>query len=96
MKNKLIDAVLHSDVGAIRKAVASGVDLNEIENGMTPLLFAIYRGDLDVVRLLLDNGADPNLRPDPSDPSHSPLRHAEDDFGLTTVAELLKSYGATK
>jgi len=37
--------------------------------------------------------ADPNVRPNPSD---SPLWHAEDDFGLTEIAELLKSYGATK
>jgi len=60
---------------------------------MTPLLWAIFRGDIDAVRLLLESGADPNVRPNPTD---SPPSHAEDDFGLTDITELLKSYGATK
>jgi ankyrin repeat protein len=31
------------------------------ENGMTPLLYAIFAGDLGHVRQLLADGADPNL-----------------------------------
>ena len=91
--SKLIEAVLRSDITAIEQAVASGDNLNELEGGMTPLLWAVYRGDVAAVRLLLESGADPNTRPNPND---SPLWHAEDDFGLTEIAELLKSYGATK
>jgi ankyrin repeat protein len=60
---------------------------------MTPLLWAIFRKDIDAVRLLLESGADPNARVNRDD---SPLWHAEDDFGLTEIAELLKSHGATK
>ena len=91
--SKLTEAVLRSDVEAMKQAIASGDNLNEFDGGLTPLLWAIFRGDLDAVRLLLESGADPNVRPNPSD---SPLWHAEDDFGLTKIAELLKSYGATK
>jgi ankyrin repeat protein len=91
--SKLTEAVLRSDVEAIKQAIASGDNLNEFDGGLTPLLWAIFRGDVDAVRLLLESGADPNVRPNPSD---SPLWHAEDDFGLTEIAELLKSYGATK
>ena len=90
---KLTDAVLRSDIAAIKKAIPSGDDLNELDGGMTPLLWAVFRGDIDAVQLLLKSGADPNVRPNPSD---SALWHAEDDFGLTEVAELLKAYGATK
>jgi ankyrin repeat protein len=91
--SKLTEAVLRSDVEAMKQAIASGDNLNEFDGGLTPLLWAIFRGDVDAVRLLLESGADPNVRPNPSD---SPLWHAEDDFGLTEIAELLKSHGATK
>src|ERR1041385_6246316 len=91
--SKLVEAVLRSDHDAMQEAIAAGSDVNELNAGMTPLLWSIFRGDIDAVRLLLGNGADPNLRPNPTD---SPLWHAEDDFGLWTIAELLKSYGARK
>ena len=91
-----MDAVRGSSIEATQKAIAAGANVNEIDSGMTPLLIAVYRGDEEMVRLLLQNGADPNLRPDPSDTSHTALWHAEDDFGLTAVAELLKAYGAKK
>jgi ankyrin repeat protein len=93
IESKVTEAVLHSDVAAMKHAIKDGANLNELENGMTPLLWAIFRGDIDAVRLLLESGADPNLRSSAGD---SPLWHAEDDFGLTEIARLLKSYGAQK
>jgi ankyrin repeat protein len=78
----------------MRRFVAAGADLNEFDDfRMTPLLWAITRGDIAAVRALLESGADPNIGPNLSD---SPLRSAEDDFGLTEIAALLRSYGATK
>jgi ankyrin repeat protein len=86
--------VLRSDYSAIRELVAAGADLNEFDGyRMTPLLWAIMRGDMDAVKLLLENGAAPNIRPNLSD---SPLWSAEDDFALHEIAALLKSYEATK
>jgi ankyrin repeat protein len=93
-RTALTDAVLRSDYDAMRQIVASGAGLNEFDDSkMTPLLWAIMRGDVAAVRMLLESGADPNVRPNPSD---SPLWRAEDDFGLTEIAALLRSYGATK
>jgi ankyrin repeat protein len=88
-----MDATVRSDIEAMKEAIASGDNLNELQEGMTPLLWAIFGGDVKAVKLLLESGADPNVRPNPSD---SPLWHAEDDFGFAEIAELLKSYGATK
>jgi ankyrin repeat protein len=89
----LTDAVLRSDYAAMKEAIAGGADLNEMADSMTPLLWAILRGDIDAVRLLLESGADPNARPNRDD---SPLWSAEDDWGFTEIAEPLRSYGATK
>jgi ankyrin repeat protein len=90
---KLIDAVLTSNVLAMKDAIAAGADLNEFSDGMTPLLWAVFRGDVDAVKILLESGADPNKC---ANPSESPLWHAEEDFGLHDIAELLRRYGATK
>jgi ankyrin repeat protein len=69
-------------------------DLNAWDElGMTPLLLAVFRGDLEAVRLLLQAGADPN-RPRRDDPTATPLWHARDDFGLHEIAELLVKAGA--
>jgi ankyrin repeat protein len=77
----------------MKQAISAGDDINDMSSGMTPLLSAVFRGDVVAVRLLLEGGADPNLH---SNFDCSPLWHAEDDFGLFEIAELLKEYGAVK
>jgi ankyrin repeat protein len=90
----LTDPVLRSDYDEVRTLIAAGADPNEFDDfRMTPLLWAIMRGDIAAVRMLLENGADPNVRSNPSD---APLWSAEDDFGMSEIAALLRSYGATK
>jgi len=91
--SRLIEAVRRCDLEAMKRAIAEGADPNEIDCDVTPLLWAILGGYFDAVKLLLENGADPNVRPNPSD---SPLWSAEDDFGMVAIADLLKAYGATK
>jgi ankyrin repeat protein len=61
--------------------------------GMTQLLYAVVRGDREEVKSLLERGADPNR---PNQRGDTPLWHAEDDFGLTEIAALLRQYGATR
>lgn len=62
-------------------------------NGMAPLLLAIFIGNIDIVRQLLKDGADPN-KPQRDDVAATPLWHAQEDFGLLEIAELLKEHGA--
>ena len=90
----LTEAVLRSNYPVMLELIAANADLNQFDDfRMTPLLWAIMRRDIVAVRLLLEKGADPNVRPNPSD---SPLWSAEDDFGLHEIAGLLKAYGAHK
>ena len=50
--------------------------------GSTPLMYAVLYGDADAVRLLLDNGADPNLR---NEAGASALMWAVDNLEKTRV-----------
>ena len=70
----------------------SSVDDYDV-NGMTALLYAIYVGDIENVRRLLDEGANPNLARQ-GDITATPLWHAEEDFGLKEIGSLLREYGA--
>jgi len=71
-----------------------GASLNERdEHGMTPLLSAVMIGSVDRVRTLLEQGADPNCT---ASDGTTALWLAEDDFGLTEVAQVLRQFGATK
>jgi ankyrin repeat protein len=61
--------------------------------GMTQLLSAVFVGDPAKVQELLQQGANPN-KSQRDDPSATPLWHAEEDFGLLEVAQVLRAYDA--
>lgn len=63
------------------------------ELGVTQLLYAVFIGDFAKVQELLQRGANPN-KPQRDDPSATPLWHAQEDFGLVDVAQLLRAHGA--
>ena len=55
----LIDAVKTGELAKVEEALNSGSDIHQQdEQGWTPLNWAAGRGDLDIVKLLLDRGAD--------------------------------------
>lgn len=58
---RLVVAALCNDETEVEKALTSGADIDVPgSNGVTPLVWAITSNNYDAVRLLLDNGADPN------------------------------------
>jgi hypothetical protein len=60
--------------------------------GWTPLVEACYQGSGDVARLLVDSGADINVR----DHAGKTALHFAKWRGLSGVARLLKRKGATE
>lgn len=59
----LSQAVAEEDVDKVRGLLSGGADVNakdENYDGITPLFIAVENGDLAVIRLLLDMGANPN------------------------------------
>lgn len=56
-------AALFGNIDAVKTAISLGTNLNSFtENGETALHKAIRNEQLDIVHLLLDSGADPNLK----------------------------------
>lgn len=59
----LFEAVQSSDAGALEKLAAEVKDLNEsFDEGRTALIEAAATGQLDLVKILLEAGADPSLK----------------------------------
>jgi ankyrin repeat protein len=58
----LLDAALAGDVAGVEEALAAGIDVNALLDGQTALHMAADEGHAEVVRLLLQRGADPFLR----------------------------------
>ncbi|MBI0400294.1 tetratricopeptide repeat protein [Cyclobacterium marinum] len=59
----LLDAIKAGDLPELQQLVKEGADVNALdENGANPLMWAAYRADLEIVKWLVDNGADPFLK----------------------------------
>jgi len=77
LETQLCEAVWEGDAGRVRELCAIGADLECYNDmGNTPLHLAIEQCDLEIVKILLERGADPN-RTDRSR-SWTPLGHAVD------------------
>jgi len=91
-KERLFAAARAGDLAVIQKMVAEGVDVNTTnEYGATALSFASDKGHVDVVRFLLEKGANPNQ----ADTFYraSPMTWASEN-GHLEVAALLVEHGA--
>jgi ankyrin repeat protein len=51
-------ALRRGETEGVTKALAAGCDANAAEDGMSPLLYAAKNGQVEIVRVLLDHGAD--------------------------------------
>lgn len=89
---ELVAAIRSSDVSAVRRRIEQKDDLNKADArfGIRPLHWASLVGSPDVVRVLIENGADVNL---PNADGNGPL-HAASFLGHSSVVEILLQSGA--
>jgi uncharacterized protein len=86
----LMKAVEHNDAAAVKTLIAQGVDVSELDGGDAPLVMAAYLGHADIVKLLLDAGADITA----VDPSmKATALHAAAYAGRTDAARVLIEHG---
>jgi ankyrin repeat protein len=83
----LMKAVDRNEIDAVRKLIAQGANVDELEpNGDAPLVMAAYLGHNEIVRLLLEAGADVKA----VDPGmKATALHAAAYAGRTEAARLL-------
>ena len=59
----LIIALSHNHHALVRKLIECGANVNVMcQDGVTPLMIASSRGDVGIINLLLDSGADIHAR----------------------------------
>jgi ankyrin repeat protein len=86
----LMKAVRNDDAAAVKKLIAQKVNVSELDNGDAPLVMAAYLGHTEIVRLLLEAGADITA----VDPGmKATALHAAAYAGRTEAAKLLIEHG---
>ena len=80
----LIDAAYSGDINTAKNILDSGANIDEIGGGAGALCAAASSGKVDMVRFLLNRGADPN-----GAGGHSPIRNAVKGGHISIVRALL-------
>ncbi|WBU90012.1 ankyrin repeat domain-containing protein [Cellulophaga omnivescoria] len=78
-------AILKGDVETVRKLIEFGVDVNEKSNGMTPAIFAARYNKVEILEILVANGADLRIK---CDKGRTIMKHAELSNAKETIAFL--------
>jgi len=50
-------AIVKGDIATVKKFIEYGSDVNELSNGLTPLMLAARYNQVEIIDLLLQNGA---------------------------------------
>ncbi len=101
---KFYAAVEEEDISEVEKIIDNGFDLNaRDEEGATVLFFMILQGNIELIKLLLECGANPNISADEPAASiftEKPLDLAQQLRFLTNwekyhpIVKLLENFGA--
>jgi hypothetical protein len=57
----MLDAVEQNNIPKTQKLISNGEDINMISECTSPLVLATEKGHIDMVQILLNKGADPNI-----------------------------------
>ena len=58
----LCNAIVKGDLATVKKFVEYGSDVNEMSNGVTPLMLAARYNKVEILKYLLEKGADKKIK----------------------------------
>ena len=70
----LCNAIIKGDIATVKKFVEYGSDVNEMSNGLTPLMLAARYNKVDILKYLLEKGADKQIK---DERGNTALKYAE-------------------
>ena len=82
----LCNAILRGDMATVKKFIEYGTDVNEMSNGLTPLMFAARYNKLEILKYLIEKGADKQIK---DERGNTALKYAENSKSLEAI-EFLK------
>lgn len=81
-------AIVKGDLETVKKFIEYGADINQKSNGMTPLMIAARYNQVDILKLLLDKGANFKLT---DDKGLTALRYAQLSNATQAAAMLVQA-----
>jgi ankyrin repeat protein len=84
----LCNAILKGDMATVKKFVEYGADVNEMSNGLTPLMFAARYNKIEILKYLLEKGADKDVK---DERGNNALKYAQNSKSVEAVAYLKQS-----
>lgn len=82
----LCNAILKGDLATVKKFVEYGTDVNEMSNGLTPLMLAARYNKIEILKYLVEKGADKKIQ---DERGNTALKYAENSKS-TEALEFLK------
>ncbi|UGU15528.1 ankyrin repeat domain-containing protein [Sinomicrobium kalidii] len=79
-------AISKGDITTVKKLIELGTDVNQKSRGMTPLMYAARYNKVEIIKLLIANGAKLKVK---DDKGFTALKHAELS-NATEAATLIK------
>ena len=92
-KINLHEAVKDQKIGIIKRLLITKADVNEKNHGSTPLHFATLQNNNRIMKILLHNKADPNLKDEAADNyiyNNTALHYAAKNDNIESLKTLLK------
>lgn len=78
----LCNAIIKGDIATVKKFVEYGTDVNEMSNGLTPLILAARYNKVDILKYLLEKGADKQIK---DERGNTALKYAENSKSQEAV-----------